>query len=59
MGIEKKWVVKEQGNPASVRQLAQELGIDSVLANLLVQRGIGVPPLQGFPTLESATYSNF
>ena len=39
MGIEKKWVVKEQGNPASVRQLAQELGIDSVLANLLVQRG--------------------
>ena len=40
MGIEKKWVVKEQGNPASVRQLAQELGIDSVLANLLVQRGI-------------------
>ena len=40
MGIEKKWVVKEQGNPASVRQLAQELGIDQVLANLLVQRGI-------------------
>ncbi|MBR1538452.1 MAG: single-stranded-DNA-specific exonuclease RecJ, partial [Bacteroidales bacterium] len=40
MGIEKKWVVKEQGNPAAVRQLAQELGIDQVLANLLVQRGI-------------------
>ena len=32
MGIEKKWVVKEPGNPASVRQLAQELGIDQVLA---------------------------
>ena len=40
MGIEKKWVVREQGNPAAVRQLAQELGIDQVLANLLVQRGI-------------------
>ena len=40
MGIEKKWVVKEPGNPAAVRQLAQELGIDQVLANLLVQRGI-------------------
>ena len=38
--IEKKWVVREPGNPASVRQLAQELGIDQVLANLLVQRGI-------------------
>lgn len=40
MGIEKKWNVKEQGNPAIVRQLAQELGIDQILANLLVQRGI-------------------
>lgn len=40
MGIEKKWNVKEPGNPAVVRQLAQELGIDQILANLLVQRGI-------------------
>lgn len=40
MGIEKKWNVKEQGNPVIVRQLAQELGIDQILANLLVQRGI-------------------
>ena len=40
MTAEKKWIVKEQGNPASVRQLSQELGIDTVLANLLVQRGI-------------------
>ena len=40
MGIEKKWTVKEQGNPAVVRQMAQELGIDQILANLLVQRGI-------------------
>lgn len=40
MTIYKKWIVREQGNPAIVRQLAQELGIDQVLANLLVQRGI-------------------
>lgn len=37
---DKKWIVKEQGNPAAVRQLSQELGIDQVLSNLLVQRGI-------------------
>jgi len=40
MAINKKWIVKEQGNPAIVRQLAQEVGIDQILANLLVQRGI-------------------
>ena len=40
MTIYKKWIVREPGNPAIVRQLAQELGIDQVLANLLVQRGI-------------------
>jgi single-stranded-DNA-specific exonuclease len=38
--FEKKWIVKEPGNPALVRQLAAELGIDQSLANLLVQRGI-------------------
>jgi len=38
--MEKTWKVKEQGNPIVVRQLSQELGIDSVLANLLAQRGI-------------------
>ena len=32
--------VKEQGNPAAVRALSAELGIDQVLANLLVQRNI-------------------
>ena len=37
---EKKWTIREQGNPAAVRQLSQELGIDQVLSNLLVQRGI-------------------
>ena len=40
MTVDKKWIVKEPGNPALVRQLAQEVGIDQVLANLLVQRGI-------------------
>ena len=38
--IGRKWIVKEPGNPATVRRLAQELGTDPVLANLLVQRGI-------------------
>lgn len=37
---DRKWIVKEQGNPAMVRQLSQELGVDQVLGNLLVQRGI-------------------
>ena len=40
MAIEKKWIVKEQGNPALIRALSAELGIDQVLANLLVQRNI-------------------
>lgn len=40
MATEKKWIVKEQGNPAQVRALSAELDIDPVLANLLVQRGL-------------------
>jgi len=40
MPIEKKWVIKEQGNPEKVASLAASLGISPVLANLLVQRGI-------------------
>lgn len=40
MAIDKKWIVREPGNPALVRQLASELGIDQTLANLLVQRNI-------------------
>jgi len=40
MALEKKWIVKEPGNPALVRQLTAELGIDQTLANLLVQRNI-------------------
>lgn len=37
---EKKWIVKEPGNPQYTRQLMQDLGVDSVIANLLVQRKI-------------------
>ena len=37
---EKQWIVREPGNPIYTRQLVQDLGIDEVLANLLVQRGI-------------------
>lgn len=37
---EKKWVVREPGNPLYVRKLMQDLGIDEILANLLVQRNI-------------------
>ncbi|HBG52622.1 MAG TPA: single-stranded-DNA-specific exonuclease RecJ, partial [Rikenellaceae bacterium] len=40
MALEKKWIVKEPGNPALVRQLVSELGVDPALANLLVQRNI-------------------
>jgi len=40
MAIEKKWIVKEPGNPALVRQLAADLGVDQTLANLLVQRNV-------------------
>lgn len=40
MAVDKKWIVIEPGNPALVRQLASELGIDQTLANLLVQRNI-------------------
>lgn len=40
MAIEKKWIVREPGNPALVRQLSSELGIDQTLANLLVQRNV-------------------
>ena len=40
VNMERKWIVKEEGNPAEVRKLAQELNVDRVLANLLVKRGI-------------------
>ncbi len=40
MPIEKRWVVKPQGDPRAVAGMATSLGIAPVLANLLVQRGI-------------------
>ena len=40
MPINKRWVVKDQGEPQVVENLSAELGIAPVLANLLVQRGI-------------------
>ncbi len=41
MPVAKRWVIKEQGNPQQVDMLSASLGISKVLANLLVQRGIG------------------
>jgi single-stranded-DNA-specific exonuclease len=38
--MEKRWVVKPKMDEAVVASLASELGIDKVLANLLVQRGV-------------------
>ena len=40
MPIQKRWVVKPQGNSQVVEHIASSLGIAPVLANLLVQRGI-------------------
>ncbi|MBQ2364560.1 MAG: single-stranded-DNA-specific exonuclease RecJ [Alistipes sp.] len=40
MPIEKRWVVKPQGDRATVEALASHLGMSTVLTNLLVQRGI-------------------
>ena len=41
MGIsERQWMVRGPENPEKAAQLAAELGIDRVLADLLVQRGI-------------------
>lgn len=38
--MEKKWIVKEKGDPAVVRQLADSLSVSESLANLMVQRSI-------------------
>ena len=37
---ERKWIIKAAGNAEKSAQLAAELGIDRVLADLLVQRGV-------------------
>ncbi len=38
--MEKRWKIKEQGESSKVEHLAQALGVDKAIANLLVQRGI-------------------
>ena len=38
--MEKRWVVKEKGEPAVVKQLASALSVSDSLANLMVQRSI-------------------
>ena len=40
MPIEKEWRIREAADPATVAQLSAELGIDPVLASLLVTRGV-------------------
>ena len=40
MPKEKKWIIKETGDHGTVSRLASELGVDPVLARLLVQRGV-------------------
>ncbi|NLI25365.1 MAG: single-stranded-DNA-specific exonuclease RecJ [Bacteroidales bacterium] len=38
--INKNWIIKEHGNEDDVRRLAEQLGMEKPIANLLVQRGI-------------------
>ncbi len=38
--MERRWVIKEQGDPVVIRQLADSLGVSISLANLMVQRNI-------------------
>jgi single-stranded-DNA-specific exonuclease len=40
IGMDKRWVVKEKGDTAVVKQLAGILGVSDSLANLMVQRNI-------------------
>lgn len=41
--MEKRWVVKEKGETAVVKQLASALSVSDSLANLMVQRSITTP----------------
>ena len=38
--MEKRWIYKNKGNPDTINHLAEALGVERVLATLLVQRGI-------------------
>ena len=40
MLVEKKWILRESTDPETVGQLSSELGVDPVLAELLVLRGV-------------------
>ena len=40
MGKERKWILKAPADPEKVGRLSAELGIDRVLADLLVKRGV-------------------
>ena len=40
MSVERKWILKEAADPEKVERLSAELGIDKVLAALLVKRGV-------------------
>ena len=40
MTKEKKWILKDPADPETVSRLSSELGVDPVLAELLVQRGV-------------------
>ena len=54
--MEKKWIMKESGDSAVVKQLAAKLEVSDSLANLMVQRGITTPgEAQSFfnPSLDS------
>lgn len=41
MGKECKWILREPADPEKAQRLAAEVGIDKVLADLLVKRGVG------------------
>ena len=41
MTKERKWILKDPADPEKVGRLSAELGIDRVLAELLVKREIG------------------
>ena len=40
MAKERKWIIKEPADPEKVERLSTELGIDRVLADMLIKRGV-------------------
>jgi len=39
-GRDSKWILREPSDPEKVDRLAAEVGIDKVLADLLIKRGV-------------------